>query len=300
MKKLVCFTVFIVLALLWTVAVFGADPEPPTIPNPVEGWGLYVKHTGDPITVAWDANIEPNVTGYEMVVYNMESQSFIIRGTTPQHASPSLTVTPTRYGHHIFYVRAVDDNALDEANKYSVWANSIDAQYTLDGKLFWVYAYIAPPTQLEIDGHESAQPVLSFEAEDGQIVAPMVVGSDANASNGQFVSVPGSSQQGGNGSATFVFTVTEAGDYVILAETIAPSASQDSFFIDYNGVQYLWDVAVSTTWITDTASDRGNADIGSPETDPLVFTLTAGEHTITLRERESGTQLDRVRLERLQ
>lgn len=296
MKK----SVFVVLALLWTVAAFGADPEPPTIPNPVEGWGLYVQHTGDPLTVAWDANSETNVTGYEMVVYNMESQSFIIRGTTPQAASPSLTVTPTRYGHHIFYVRSVDDNAADETNKYSVWANSIDAQFTQDGKMFWVYAYIAPPTQLEIEGHESTQPVLSFEAEDGQIVAPMVIGNDANASGGQFVSVPGSSSQGGNGTVTFVFTVTEPGDYVLRAETIAPSGSQDSFFIDYNGNEYLWDTIISTTWETRTARDRGTGEIDAPDTDPLVFTLTAGEHTITIRERESGTQIDTIRLEKLQ
>lgn len=147
MKKLI----FIVLTLLWTFAALGADPVPPTIPDPVEGWGLYVKHTGDPITIAWDRNTEPNVTGYELVAYNMEAQSFLIRGSVPQRDNPSLTITPARYGHYIFYVRAVDENAADETMQYSTWANSIDAQYTQDGRLFWVYAYIAPPTDPVIE-----------------------------------------------------------------------------------------------------------------------------------------------------
>jgi hypothetical protein len=302
MKKLLCLVVFIVLAPLWPVAVFGADPEPPTIPNPIEGWGLYVKHTGDPITVAWDANIEPEVTGYEVVAYNMEAQQFVIRGTTPQSASPSLTVIPARYGHHIFYVRAVNNNAADDTLKYSPWANSIDAQFTQNGKLFWVYAYIAPPAQLEIEGHKSMQSVLSFEAEAGQIVAPMAIENDISASGGQFIFVPGKgSNAPRTGSATFIFTVTQPGQYVLRGNTLAPSGSEDSFYLTVDGgTEHLWDVSQSTQWQTDTVSDRGTAVLPDAEFDPLILDLTAGEHTIVFLNREDGTKLDTIRLERLQ
>jgi len=57
----------------------------------------------------------------------------------------------------------------------------------------------------------------------------------------------------------------------------------------------IWDVYPITTGLTWRETPwRGNATEESPQFNPKVFTLNAGTHTIVLRGRESGTQIDKI------
>lgn len=142
---------FLLALSLWAGVATGADPVPPVVPALAEGWNLYVQYTNKPITVAWDKVDDKLVTDYELVAYNLERKTFIIRGQIPQRDTPQITITLNRSGHYIFYVRAVNNEATEEKYKYSAWVDSITAETVLDGKRWWVYVYLAPPTGASIE-----------------------------------------------------------------------------------------------------------------------------------------------------
>jgi hypothetical protein len=130
-----------------------------------------------------------------------------------------------------------------------------------------------------------------MEAESGVLVAPMVSLAMAAASKGAVISTTGAN----TGSATYVFTVN-AGRYVIWGHVLFDSTGgKDSFFVKI-------DDRPETTWHTqggqnvfgwDRVSDQGSSPVGSPpQFDPVYYDLTAGQHTLVIRGREAGAQLD--------
>jgi len=132
------------------------------------------------------------------------------------------------------------------------------------------------------------------EAEDANsLVNPMQIDADGGASGGQYVYVPN-----GNGNElspssvmmTYNVNITQTGDYVLWGRVITPTDSDDSFFIQIdNGQDSLWDVAQGGIWHWDRVSQRGGAD-------PVVFSLSAGVHTIKVKQREDGTKIDKLYL----
>lgn len=145
-------TVAVALAfLLWCAPVLAADPVPPAISGLVENVGVYIDYTNKPVTIAWDKVNDPSITKYEVLAYNMERKATVIRGSVPQKDAPSLTVVPVLSGHYIFYARSVNENEPDEAYRYSEWSHSLDSASVLDGKKWWVYVYIAPPSDVVIE-----------------------------------------------------------------------------------------------------------------------------------------------------
>jgi len=136
---------FLLALSLCTGVATGADPAPPVVPALVEGWNLYIQHTGTPVTVAWDKANDALVTGYELVAYNMERRAFLVRGNVPQRDAPQIAVVLSRAGHYIFFVRSVNSAETDVQYKYSAWVDSITADTVQDGKKWWVYVHLAPP-----------------------------------------------------------------------------------------------------------------------------------------------------------
>ncbi|MEM7128963.1 MAG: putative Ig domain-containing protein [Chloroflexota bacterium] len=136
------------------------------------------------------------------------------------------------------------------------------------------------------------------EAEDAQLAGDFVIGVDSAASNGQFIRVPSGSGNQWNGPsedrADFCFNVPTDGTYRLVGTIFAKNGGDNSFYVmvdnqPTNG--YLWDTAIdSANFITDYANQRGGAD-------PLEFTLTAGNHTVAVFNREAGTILDKLELE---
>ncbi len=141
-----------------------------------------------------------------------------------------------------------------------------------------------------------------IEAEVGSLTAPMVVSNDALASNGKFIQVP-EGQGNGTGKATYSFNVEVAGEYIMWGRAITPDVNGDVFNIKMdNGQEYLWDVGqrafFGQPWFWDAVSHRGTGSATNPQINPVKFNLTAGVHTLTIREGKDGAKLDQFLLTR--
>jgi|GEM_PF-6256795 len=144
----------------------------------------------------------------------------------------------------------------------------------------------------------SALDYVWIEPENGWLKDPMKKERDASASNNSFVWA-GNSHSDGEGEAHMRFHVEEAGDYVIWGRVLAPSTSDNSFYIRLdNGEELLWDVYgpdknnTAQAWWWDQVRDRETRKKAG--LDSLVFTLKEGWHTLALRSREAGTRIDRL------
>jgi len=119
----------------------------------------------------------------------------------------------------------------------------------------------------------------------------MEVFADTNASGGSYAEVP--KDQGTNankGKLTYTVDV-EGGTYNLWARTIAPNGSDDSFFVKIDNEPYiLWDVQQSQDWQWNQVRDRYQGQSN------ITLNLTAGTHTIEIREREDETQIDKLLL----
>lgn len=139
---------------------------------------------------------------------------------------------------------------------------------------------------------------IEFEAEDMTIVAPFSTVSDANASNGQFVSQTTGeanyADPGGTtwGSATYTFNLPTAGRLKIWGRVHAPSTDEDSVYVSLDGGTWVtWN---DLSQIADVAFawDDVHNSAGDPNV-PAYFDAAAGSHTFELSAREIGLELDR-------
>jgi hypothetical protein len=119
-------------------------------------------------------------------------------------------------------------------------------------------------------------PQIWFEAEDGNLYAPMQRATDSNASAGEYIRVT----SGSGGYSEYSFDIPESGTYFIWGRILGPTEAMNSFYISTdNGGDVTWHVPVSTNWIWDQA---------------LSANFAAGLHTLTLKQREYNTQLDKI------
>jgi hypothetical protein len=137
----------------------------------------------------------------------------------------------------------------------------------------------------------------SIEAEAGTIAAPFVVAAGA-------ISQPVTTDLAGGGRATYSFTVTNAGDYVIRALVNAPSLTENSFYVNIDAEPqdpYMtWDILPPTSGFENRiVSWRGNGTADSNEIARVVFTLQAGSHQLIIRGREANAQLDSLNIQPL-
>ena len=135
---------------------------------------------------------------------------------------------------------------------------------------------------------------LFIEAESGLLSAPMQVFSDPNASAGQYIAVASGNNSlaspPSNGVVYYPFTITTAGAYRVLGRVIAPTDSDDSFWIRMDDGNWIkWnEIAQGADWHWDELhnADRANAVV--------TFNLSATTHTLAVAYREDGTRLDRL------
>lgn len=135
---------------------------------------------------------------------------------------------------------------------------------------------------------QTAQPVtINVEAETGILAAPMVIQSSGTASGGQFVVVPqgtgdnfNDGTNGGPGQVSHSINIFQGGTYALWARTIAPNGGSDSFYVTSSGTLIReWSIPDSTTWKWNKVAE--------------VF-VGAGAFNLEFRQREDGTQLDKV------
>jgi hypothetical protein len=104
---------------------------------------------------------------------------------------------------------------------------------------------------------------LWIEAESGSITFPMQVGTDAAASGGSYIAVAGGNNSNSSppttGVATYNFNVTAAGTHKVWARVIAPTTSDDSFWMRMDGGAWIrWnEVSLGSSWHWD---DLRNSD----------------------------------------
>ena len=154
-----------------------------------------------------------------------------------------------------------------------------------------------------VQGGGSVQPVVNqnnifIEAESATIQSPMVIANDSEASGGQYVRTPNGGGQ--NGHVTFSFNLPAAGNYKIWGRCRAPGGTSDSFFYSIDGEPdggNEWDIfqAISVSgWEWDEISRRGNGSGANPQVNPIIFNLSAGNHTLRIRTRDDDTRLDKI------
>ena len=121
----------------------------------------------------------------------------------------------------------------------------------------------------------------------------MAVVSDPGASQSKAISTTTDE----TGTASYVFTITTAGTYYLWGRVLAPTTALDSFYVAMDtGAEDVYDAAEGT-WSTGWQWTRLNGRNGTstPLTlNPRSFSLSAGTHTLKIRGRERGTELDRV------
>ena len=134
---------------------------------------------------------------------------------------------------------------------------------------------------------------LTFAPDSGTLTGPFSV------SNG-LLSQTLTTDLTNGGSAVYNFNILQAGDYWVTAMVIAPSLSENSFYVnidaDPTDPLMIWDIPVCTNLTAEAVSWRGNGN-GDPASDqysPKVFTLAVGPHQLIIRGREANTALDTI------
>ncbi len=136
---------------------------------------------------------------------------------------------------------------------------------------------------------ERAPGVIVIQADKMRLAHPMTSVADPAPPSARAIEVP---LAGGrdSGSARCRFTVAEAGDYVIWVYALAPSGESDSFYAAIDGGEpALSDLSKLGAWNWDRVRER-SGDKPSKQAFK-TFPLVAGEHTLTLRNRECGTRI---------
>jgi hypothetical protein len=144
---------------------------------------------------------------------------------------------------------------------------------------------------------EQTEPIVQklwIESENGEVYAPMQITSDDQASNGSYVWVPSGSGTGGY--AVYTLEILKSGEYVIWGRVNSNDDSSDSFNVSIDGnADLIWHTkqGVQESWIWDVLSIRNYSDVRD-ESNPFVFYFEEGTHTITIKQREDGTKIDRL------
>ena len=136
-----------------------------------------------------------------------------------------------------------------------------------------------------------------LEAEDADpLTADFEVASDTSASNDKYIWIPEeTSWNPGKGSATYALSITSPGEYVIWGRVLADTTENNSFFVRIDdSPDALWTMETSPDWAWDQVNHWGSGTETDPEIDPVTVILSAGDHNLIIKQRESGTRLDRL------
>ena len=275
------------------------------------------------LTLAWDANNEPDLLGYHVFCGESSGNYTInhdITSSDPNDPPPTTCeFTGLEEGKEYYFAAiAYSENGQSDYSQeisYTVPMAQNDPDTDQDG---YTTAQgdcndsdpAVHPGAEEIcgdgidqncSGADFACPddhSLVRDAETGVLSGAFEIGSDPVASSGQYVYVPNGVGTRFDGpdethKITYTFNLLEEGTYRIKGTVYAANGSDDSFWVKVNDNPaggYLWDVLQNTGYLQDYVNDRNGAD-------PVEVWLPVGENTVTVYLREDGTRLDRIELE---
>ncbi|RLI72431.1 hypothetical protein DRO97_08900 [Archaeoglobales archaeon] len=133
-----------------------------------------------------------------------------------------------------------------------------------------------------------------IEAEETATTPDFELTYDPSASNSTYIWIPeGIGWNPGKGIATYTINIDSAGNYVVWGRVLATTTLNNSFFVQFDdGDEYLWTIKISNNWTWDAVNHWGSGTEENPEIDPVIFNLTAGVHTLKIKQREDGTKID--------
>ena len=139
---------------------------------------------------------------------------------------------------------------------------------------------------------ETQPGVVNLEVATMRLSQPMAVVQDAQAPSGKYITVPAGDARD-IGSARCRFEVSSAGAYVIWVQTFAASGEEDTFYASIDGGAIsLSDILKKGQWSWDHVRNRvGEKTVADAWT---VSQLSPGEHTLLIRNRESGARIARI------
>lgn len=126
---------------------------------------------------------------------------------------------------------------------------------------------------------------LTFEAEAGAITAPFFV-------SGAYIQQTVLTEPANGGRAAYVFNVTNAAAYTVSMLVNAPNIAANSVCVNIDAEPVdanFWDIPVTSGFEPRTVTWWGESGTHS-------FALGIGQHTLIIRGREAGTQIDRIML----
>lgn len=132
------------------------------------------------------------------------------------------------------------------------------------------------------------------EAESGSLTAPLLVRSDAKASGKKAVLVRDGANSIGSvpdkSRLRIAFSVPRTDRYRIWARVIAPTASDNSFWLRVDGGAWrAWDgITLGRSW------HWADVHTTAASGETLLLNLAAGSHTLDLAHREDGARIDRL------
>jgi hypothetical protein len=132
-----------------------------------------------------------------------------------------------------------------------------------------------------------------FEAESGLIEGIFTV------SGGLVFQTTQTTNPASGGLARWRVTIPSTGDYKVTMDVEAAATASDSFFVEWDeeptSPADIWDIQQITTGVE--ARDvtlRGAGAFDNPEFNPMLWSLTAGEHTLYVRGREANAKMDNI------
>jgi hypothetical protein len=136
-----------------------------------------------------------------------------------------------------------------------------------------------------------AQNQIEFEATSGVITGPFIT------TNGcLFQPIQTDVTQGG--CASYSFTITNPGNFVVVVRVDAPNSSANSLYVNIDAAPQdptmIWDIPRTTGFTNQVVSWRGT---GTPERRLLArkaFSLSSGDHQLIIRGRDAGTKLAHI------
>lgn len=146
---------------------------------------------------------------------------------------------------------------------------------------------------------------IALEAELAQeIVEPMIIAEDKNASDGKFIWMEGAPATGGGGvgHADFIINIPEAGKYALWGHVIAWDGNSDSFWVTWQpadpdenaqqtqNTQFRWGVAQGAAWHW----ERINHWLDGGTFDREWKFNKAGETFLRIAVREDATMIDAI------
>lgn len=153
---------------------------------------------------------------------------------------------------------------------------------------------IGEPVAVDVPAAQS----VSWEAESGRVIAPMVRDKDEKASGGAFVwmpAQPGEKASTSLGAVTWQLKVEKAGRYYLWGRVMAPTSVNDSFYLRLFNDE--GEILARTDWPTGVRRDWQWIPFAPDgQREPMPLELPSGTVNVQLRVREAGTKMDRLYL----